>query len=76
MRVKQALLLVAQAEGLAAGEGLAMLAAACRRRRGELLGTGEGAALVAAADVDIQTRGVLNPLRMADVWAPGRWTMP
>ena len=66
-----ALTRIEQAETLATSEDLAMIAAACRRRRGELLGGSEGESLVAAADADMRVRGVVNPARMANAWAPG-----
>ncbi len=51
--------------------GFELHAAVCRRRRGELLGTGAGSELIAAADAWMLRHGVASPQRMARVVAPG-----
>jgi tetratricopeptide (TPR) repeat protein len=50
---------------------LSHVAAACRRRRGELMGGRAGHTLVAAADRWMVEQQVLNPERMANLLAPG-----
>ena len=58
------------AERRALDQELTMVALACRRRRGQLLGTTDGAALVDAADEAMRGLQVVDPERMARVWAP------
>jgi hypothetical protein len=55
--------------GFEAG-GMAVHAAAARRRRGQLLGGGEGARLVAEADQWMTSERVKNPRRLAALLAP------
>jgi serine/threonine protein kinase len=45
-----------------------------RRRRGQLIGGDEGAALVAEADAWMASQDIKNPARMADMLAPGSWS--
>lgn len=47
--------------------------AACRRRRGELLGGDEGKALVEGADAWMAAQNIRNPGRFAAMLSPGRW---
>jgi hypothetical protein len=54
-----------------AGAGMALHAAAARRRRGQLADGVEGQKLVAAADADMAARGVRDPERFAALYAPG-----
>lgn len=51
--------------------GMALYAAAARRRRGVLVGGGEGRALVETADAWMTTQHIKNPARMANLFAPG-----
>lgn len=51
--------------------GMAVVAAVARRRRGELIGGEEGAALVAEADTWMTGEAIVNPERMTEVFAPG-----
>ena len=50
---------------------MAVHVACARRRKGELLGGREGQALIAAADELMRARGIREPARWADAWAPG-----
>jgi hypothetical protein len=52
---------------------MALHAAACRRRRGELVGGTPGKELVAAADLWMSAQAIVNPSRMTEMVAPGRW---
>lgn len=69
-RREDALRLLAEAEAVPAEQGMALLAAIIRRRRGEVLGGASGQALVEAADRDMRERGVQAPERMADMMTP------
>ena len=42
-----------------------------RRRRGEIIGGAEGAALIAGVDDEMGNLGIRNPERMVEVYAPG-----
>jgi hypothetical protein len=66
----EAVRLAAEAEARLAASDLSHLAAACRRRRGELVGGSEGRALVEEADARLAARQVVNPARMAGLLAP------
>jgi serine/threonine protein kinase len=70
----QAVRLLASAEEQLTRLDMALYAAAARRRRGELIGGDEGAALVADADAWMASQAIRNPARMADMLAPGRWS--
>jgi hypothetical protein len=59
----------AAAEGFEAN-GMAMHAAAARRRLGSLLGGDEGAALIAAADAKMEAEGIAKPERFTAMLAP------
>jgi hypothetical protein len=48
-----------------------VLAAAAKRRRGQMTGGGEGTTLVQAADAVLSARGVVNPERLTAMLAPG-----
>ena len=50
--------------------GMAMHAAAARRRLGMLLGGDAGDALVAAADAQMTAQGVVDPVRFTAMFAP------
>jgi hypothetical protein len=52
---------------------MALHAAVTRRRRGELMGGEAGSDLVAAADAWMSGQAIMNPARMAQMLAPGRW---
>lgn len=52
---------------------MALHAAVTRRRRGELMGGEAGSDLVAAADAWMSGQDIVNPARMAQMLAPGRW---
>jgi hypothetical protein len=65
-------LLLSAEEGFTAAD-MALHAAACRRRLGELAGGTEGAERVAAADAWMNGQAVRNPARMTQMLAPGRW---
>ncbi len=64
--------LLAAAETELRAADFELYAAACRRRRGQLLGAA-GAGLVAEADGWMERQGIASPERMARVLAPGRW---
>jgi hypothetical protein len=69
-----ALGLAAGAERDLSAADMALHAAVARRRRGEILGGAQGAALVAAADAWMSERRVRSPERIARMLAPGAWT--
>ena len=52
---------------------MALYAAASRRRRGQLLGTADGAQLIDDSDRWMRSQGIEEPARFADVLAPGSW---
>jgi hypothetical protein len=52
---------------------MALHAATARRRRGELLGGAEGAALVEAANGWMRAQGIVRPDGIVDMLAPGRF---
>jgi hypothetical protein len=58
----------------AAGDQMLLHAAAARRRKGQLLGGDQGAALVAEADAWMKSEHIVNPARMTEVYLPGRWS--
>jgi hypothetical protein len=70
-RVHEAVAKLADAEGRLGAQRIGLYAAAARLRRGELLGGDEGRAVVAAADEDMRSRGVRDPVRMTAMLAPG-----
>ena len=72
-RTEDAIELLASAETAFTIADFELYAAACRRRRGQLLGDGDGEELVAAADGWMRAQGIARPERMARVLAPGRW---
>jgi hypothetical protein len=53
---------------------MALHLAVARRRRGELLGGGDGRSLVGEADAWMAGQGIKNPERFAAMLAPGRWS--
>jgi tetratricopeptide (TPR) repeat protein len=64
--------LVAAAAGFDA-LGMALYAAASRRRRGQLLGAGKGERYVDEAERWMAEQGIRDPERMTAVCAPGSW---
>jgi hypothetical protein len=52
---------------------MALHATVTRRRRGELMGGEAGRDLVAAADAWMSEQAIMNPARMTQMLAPGRW---
>ena len=52
-------------------DGAAFLSAVARRRKGGLLGGGEGRALMAEADEWMRSEGIVSPARLAEAYAPG-----
>ncbi|MEM8959925.1 MAG: AAA family ATPase [Acidobacteriota bacterium] len=63
------------ASGLAAAD-MELYATVARRRRGQLLGDGQGHRLIRESDEWMVNHGVVVPERMADVVAPGVWSSP
>jgi hypothetical protein len=53
--------------------GMAHFIAVCQYRRGALTGGDEARTLIAAAEAWATSHGVVNPARMFDMLAPGRW---
>lgn len=66
----EALRLLGDAEAVAAGQGMALMAAVIRRRRGEVLGGASGGAVVDAADDELRARGIRAPERMKAMLSP------
>jgi eukaryotic-like serine/threonine-protein kinase len=54
--------------------GMGLLAAACRRQRGQLVGGEDGRGLATSADVWMAGQGIRNPARLCAMLVPGRWT--
>lgn len=52
---------------------MALFLAVTRRRRGQLMGGDEGKRLIASVDSWMATQQIKNPVRIADMLAPGRW---
>jgi hypothetical protein len=50
--------------------GMVVYAACVRRRRGELLGAGVGADLIADADATMRSCDVVDPVRLTDMFTP------
>jgi hypothetical protein len=69
----QALGLVSNAERQLEANHMRGYLAAARRRRGELIGGDEGRALVLAADAWMASQLVVDPARVTNMLAPGRW---
>ncbi len=55
---------------------MALFVAACRRRRGQVLGAEEGKALIASTDAWAASEEIKNPERMIAIIAPGYWSSP
>jgi len=70
----QALESLGSAERAFTDADMALHATIARRRRGELLGRAEGAALVAAADEWMTAQNIRKPDRIAAMLAPGAWS--
>jgi len=68
---EQAIELLNSAAASADEADLLLHSASAHRRRGELLGGEEGAAIIAEADAQMAAQGVVNPARMTNVFAPG-----
>jgi hypothetical protein len=71
---ESAVTLLAEAEAGFAASEMAMIAAAVRRRRGQLLGGDEGRALAASADAAMSAQDIKNPARMTAMLLPGKWS--
>jgi hypothetical protein len=71
---KKALALLASAEEGFRATSLAQYAAAAQRRRGELLGGEKGKALIREADDWMASQEIVNPTRMMNLLAPGKWS--
>jgi len=69
----EAAALLVEAERRLGDVDLRLLAAAVRRRRGDLAGGAEGARLIAEADALMMDRGVKEPARVAALLVPGRF---
>jgi len=72
----EALDLLERAEREFRAVDMAHFVAACQYRRGTLLGTDDGLTLVRAAEAWAASQGVVNPLRIFEMLAPGRWERP
>jgi hypothetical protein len=70
----RALALLDEAEAGSARAEMGLCVAVARRRRGELLGGEAGHALTAEADTWMREHGIVNPARMAALYAPGPWS--
>ena len=68
-----ALELLGRAEAEFQSVDMSHYVAACRYRRGMLVGGEEGHALVVAGQTWASRQGVVNPPRVFDMLAPGRW---
>jgi hypothetical protein len=73
-RREQTLELLAEAETELNAVDMSHLVAACRYRRGQLLGGAEGQRLVGAAREWADRERVVSPARMFDMLVPGRWS--
>jgi hypothetical protein len=71
---REAVSQLAAAERALLDAGMAHYAAAARYRRGQLLGTDEGRALVAEATRFFQEQTVVNVQRITNLLAPGTWS--
>jgi hypothetical protein len=69
--VPEAVVRLLAAERAARQADLLLVEAAARRRRGELLGGDEGAALIASAEAFMADEAIVRPERMTDVLAGG-----
>jgi hypothetical protein len=70
-RRAEAMALLESAQSQASALDMEFCAAAALRRRGELLGRDEGEALVGRADRWMREAGIVDPVRMSEVVAPG-----
>jgi hypothetical protein len=61
------------AERIFERERMGLFGAVARRRRGELLGTADGDALVQSADTWMREQSIASPDRFADMLAPGEF---
>lgn len=68
---ERALACLERAEESCATAEMRMVSAACRRRRGVLLGGETGRALRESADEAMRAQGIVNPARFAAVYVPG-----
>ncbi|MCI0390108.1 MAG: protein kinase [Acidobacteria bacterium] len=71
--VEQAVARLSSAEAAFDAAGMALFAAASRRRYGALVGGDEGHALIATADAWMMSQQIKNPRKMTEMLAPGKW---
>ncbi|MDB4966297.1 MAG: Serine/threonine-protein kinase PknA [Myxococcales bacterium] len=67
----RSLALLVEAERGAVAADMTLYAAVAQRRRGQLTGGSEGAALIADADARVRAGGVVDPERFAELYAAG-----
>jgi hypothetical protein len=70
---EQARVPLAEAQAAFEQAEMALNAAVCRRRLGELAGGEEGRAQAASADAAMEAQGIRNPARMTAMFLPGAW---
>jgi hypothetical protein len=68
--------LLEQSEAEAHAAHMSHYVATCQYRRGTLLGGSEGQALIAEALVWAEAQRVVDPPRIFDMLAPGKWVSP
>jgi len=75
-RMEAAVRLLASAETGFRAADMALHAAVAQRRRGELIGGDEGAALIDATDAWMPGQSIKKPAGMTAMLAPGGWVEP